>query len=139
MSPHSPLQVLLALLQLIMHLQSCTFFSECSVCFGSVLFLNSHINFSVSDSLDLEEFQDTKEGIYCFSMSVENDRLVDSSVDDICKVHGCLLVYLVHFKKQVTKEGTPERQQDYSFYTLSYHSFGPSFVCLNSVMTFELL
>lgn len=63
-------------------------------------------------------------------MPVENDRLVDSSVDDICKVHGCLLVYLVHFKKQVTKEGTPERQQDYSLYTLSYHSFGPSFVCV---------
>lgn len=119
MSPQSLLRILLALLQPIMHLQSICF-SQCSVCFGNVLFLDHHINFSLSASLDLEEFQDaTREVTYCFSMPVENDRLVDSSVDDICKVHGCWLVYSVYLKKQVTKKGTPERPQDFSLFILT--------------------
>lgn len=85
------------------------FFSECWVCFGNVPFLNRRINFSVSDSADLEEFQDTaREDIYCFSMPVENVGQLDSAVDDICKVRGCLPVYSVNFTKQVTKKGTLE-------------------------------
>lgn len=114
-SPCSPPQILSALLQLIMHLQS-AHFSQ-SVCFGNVPFLNHHINFSSSDSLDLEEFQDTtRDGVYWFSMPVENDRLVSSSVDDICKVCGCLPVYSVYIKEQVTKKETPERQQDFTLF-----------------------
>lgn len=70
-----------------------------------------HRNFSVSDRLDLEEFQDrTRESIYCFSVPVESDGLVDLSVGDLCKAHGCL---------QVTKKGTLERQQDSSLFILN--------------------
>lgn len=104
MSPSSPPQILSALLQLIMHLQSAHF--SRSVCFGNVPFINHHINFSFSDSLDMEEFQDTtRDSVYWFSMPIEKDRLVNSSVDDICKVCGHLPVYSVYIKKQVTKKG----------------------------------
>lgn len=74
-------------------------------------------------------------------MPVENDRLVDSSVDDKCKVHGCLPVYSVYLKKQVTKKRTPKRQQDSSLFmlyptTVLFFFFLIYFVgvCLNSVM-----
>lgn len=59
-------------------------------------------------------------------MPIEYDRLVDSSVGDIYKVCGCLPAYSMYFKKQITKQLTPERF--FTFYCLFCHSSGLSFV-----------
>jgi len=100
-----------------MHLQSVPFSQ--SVQFGSIPFLNHHINFSISDGLDLEEFQDTtREGIYCFSMPLENDRLVDFSVDDIYVKCMDICQYSQYILKSRLLKRTPERQQDSTLYIL---------------------
>lgn len=73
-----------------------------------------------------------------FSMPVENDRLVSSSVDDICKVCGCLPVYSVYIKEQVTKKETPERQQDFTLFP-AVVPVSPFLLFLNSVKSIVLL
>lgn len=66
-------------------------------------------------------------------------KLVDSSVDDIFKVQGCLVIYSVQFKKQVTER---ELQRDIKtlhslYFILSQFWSFCCFccVCLNSVMS----